>query len=189
MPEVYPGSLPPVGAAPKDLPYENPPQATDYCDMGATWWCDEGQVTIKDGQTADFPSDGVFCAPPVHGRGIVRNECTLSFDIVSGSVTTVIGVSNPSENARPCKPFVGCSYPNPSAVPLIAGQRVHLVRVDIIDVGDNAGPADIRSWTMNPGAGGGSGRGAYPSLAGSVTAVNGDAVIANIQMQSFAVTL
>jgi len=188
MPKDDPNVAPTSAQVPEErnLPTENPPVPSDYEDLGATWWCDEGSVTIADGQTVDFPSSGIFFSPPVHGRGVVRNECTFSFDLVSGSVTAVIGVANPSEYNRPMKPYVGVSYPNPT-IPLTAGQRVHLIRVDIID--QSSMPSNIGSWEMNPGMSGGNGRAGFPSLAPNVTAVNGPAVITNVQIQSYAVTI
>lgn len=168
------------------LPTENPSVPTDYCHMPCYWWNGDGPFTVKGGQTLSLPTNGIFFSPPTTGYGLVRNQIVFCFDLVSGSVSAVIGVTNPSEYNRPMKPYVGVCYPSPTTE-LKAGQRVMLYRVDIID--QSSMPADIRSWEMNPGASGGSGRNKYPSLAPEVTAVGGDAVIKNIQIEAFAVQL
>lgn len=173
----------------QDLPWEQPGVSTNYCDLRATWWGLEGEMTIEDGQSVDFPTSGVLCSPPVRGVGIVRNEITFSFDIVSGSVTAAIGTRASSEVARPLKPFCGVSYPEVT-VPLIAGQRAHLIRVDIIDPAPatpESWPNDLRSWEMNRAPGvTGTNRESYPSLCPYVTAVGGRAVVRNVQIQAYA---
>ena len=167
------------------LPTENPPVPTDYITMPCVWW-NGGSYTVENGQSLDFPVGGILMSPPARGYGIVRVQTTLCFDLVEGSVSACIGVTNPSEYNRPMKPYVGVCYPSPT-MNLHAGQRVHLHRVDIID--QSSMPADIRSWEMNPGMNGGSGRGKYPSLAPYVTAVGGRAVVSNIQVESYALQL
>lgn len=173
------------GPTPQGLPTEAEPVSPNYVDMGCFWWGSESEHDLSNGQTLDCPGD-VFFAPPVHGRGIIRNQIIFAFDLLSGEVTACIGVRNPCEYNRPMFPYVGVSYPNPTMA-LRAGQRVHLHRVDIIDLSKL--PPDIRSWEMTPGAGGGSGRGRWPSLAPYMTAVNGNARVGNIQVESFAVTI
>ena len=167
------------------LPTENPPVPTDYTQMHAVWWNGNGPYTIASNQIHNFPTGGIYFSPPVRGSGVVRNELTFSFDVVSGKVTAVVGVTNPSEYNRPMKPFVGVCYPSPTE-PLGPGHW-HLIRIDIID--QSSMPADIRSWEMNPGWGGGSGRNRWPSLAPYVTAVGGTAVVRNVQIQSYAMNV
>lgn len=166
------------------LPTQNPPVSPDWTNLHAIWWGGNGPFTVAAGRTQVFPTSGIFQAPPVRGAGIVRNQITFSFDLVSGTVSAVIGVSNPSEFNVPMRPYTGVSYPNPT-INLTAGQRVMLIRVDIID--QSQMPRDIRDWQMNPGVNGGSGRNGFPSLSPNVTnRGNGNAVIQNVQIESFA---
>lgn len=166
------------------LPTQNPPVPSDFTNLMVNWWSSQGPFTITAGRTQTFPNSGIYFAPPVRGVGIVRHQITFSFDLVSGSVSAVIGVSNPSEFNVPMRPYVGVSYPNPT-IDLVPGQRVVLVRVDCIDRSQL--PANIGDWEMNPGNAGGSGRARWPSLSPNVTARgNSNAVVQNVQIESYA---
>jgi hypothetical protein len=164
----------------------NPPLPSDFKDLGATWWKGIGPYTLTADETKQFPTDGSFDSPPVHGRGIIRNQLTFSFDLLAGTVSAGVGVSNPSEVDVPMRPYVGVNYPTMTAQ-LTPVQRVMLIRIDIIDVSHP--PANISSWTMNPGSATGSGRAAYPSLRPMVTAGKNGATIGNVQIESFATTI
>ena len=165
---------------------ENPPVPTDYSHSPCVWWNGNQTYTLSPGQKMNFPTGGKFFSPPVSGFGIVRNQIIFAFDINEGSVSAVIGVSNPSEDKNPMRPWVGVCYPQPT-IQLQAGQRAHLHRVDFIDPADP--PDNLMSWEMNPGEGGGSGRERYPTLAPYVTAGPQGATISNVQIEAFALQL
>ena len=173
------------------LPTQNPPVPTDYEDLPANWLNESDPQVIPVSGSLNIPTVGGLASPPVHGRGIVRVRSYLAFDVVSPcNISAAIGVSNPSENDVPMRPYTGVCYPNPSTTHIASpgSQRVALERYDIIDMSNP--PADWRSWAMNPGYAGGSGRAGYPSLCATIVNLGTTPVtISNLQFYAEAISL
>jgi hypothetical protein len=149
---------------------QNPSLPPDYLVMSADWY-NADSVVIDPGQSVDFPPQpGIFALPPVHGVGVVT--CVSFFQgyvVGPADISAGIGVSNPSENDYPMRPFTGVQYPSQWPVIIPEGLTVPFCfhRMDTIDLG--SAPSDFRSWTMNPGNTPADGRRNWPSLSANIT--------------------
>src|SRR5258708_381924 len=127
------------------LPPNNPSLAPDYLCAERDSWGGNGPYVVQPGATLNLPVDRPLIMPPVYGAGLIRVRTYLAFDCDGLGLVYAIGVSNPSENQHPMRPFTGQNYPNPVKA-RVGRNDCH--RVDDIEPGV---PVDPRSWTMNPG--------------------------------------
>jgi hypothetical protein len=163
---------------------QNPSLPPDYLTMSADWF-NADVLTVDAGQSVDLPPPpGFFSLPPVHGTGLVTCVSYLQGYVVGpADIECGIGVSNPSENNYPMRPFTGVSYMDRIIVVIPEGLTLpfHMSRMDTIDLG--AMPLDFRSWTMNPGNTPADGRAGWPRLSASIT--NHGGAMVTVQQVNF----
>lgn len=150
----------------------NPPLAPDYLALNEDWVNVDGPIEIAPGTTWSPQNLGL---PPVYGSGKCRVLSWLQFQVDSPfSLTALIGVSNPSEQDLPMRPFRGVCYPNAVVKKFPLGGMsdwIHLKRLDAIDPTILA-TGITGGWKMNAASATPQVRADWPSLSVNITNID-----------------